>query len=574
MKMTFFAVYLFVGPWVPSVLAQDGAYLDGRVVKVGSGSSVPGVDVVLTMVQGSLEDVKTATTDESGKFQFHNIRPGSYRLFASSDGYLRSEYRQSNAIRVGTPFVLVAGQSLKDLIIPITPTGVIAGKVFASNGEPMREVRVKALKSTYRDGEVLLQVVQSAKTNDLGEYRLFGLPPGSYLVSAAAIEPPRVEGAYYVIPTIPTRENYNATDTRLRGEDAVAQGRISFASLVSESEQMVFFPGVVDASGASPVVIRAGTAQTEVNVKLPKVITYHVRGKILNANGQVETAVSVGLNPHSSINVIASQGQAPFRGGLSENGEFDFAGVPAGTYTLSGSNVGMGIARADQSATIPVIVGTTDVDGVTLQLRPSYAMSGKVTIEGHAQGANDSEMAKLTFDFGATISPRPDGEFTLASVKPGEYRLRAVRLSENSYIKSARLGSVNLLDGWIRIEAAPTDRIAILVSPNGASLDTLVVDSNGRPVQDVVVALIPDPPGRNRYDLYKNAITDSSGHVHVVGIAPGDYNLFAWVDVEPNSWQIPDILRIYEGKGERIHFQEGSKEVVSVNVIPATKGRE
>ena len=130
----------------------------------------------------------TATTDGSGKFTLLNVPPGRYRLFASRDGYVRSEYGQRGPTLPGTTLNLVAKQSLKDVRMALTATGAIAGRVYDRFGDPVGNANVQALKYSYQDGRRVLTVVQSARTNDLGEYRLFWMQPGPYIMSAVPSE--------------------------------------------------------------------------------------------------------------------------------------------------------------------------------------------------------------------------------------------------------------------------------------------------------------------------------------------------------------------------------------------------
>jgi hypothetical protein len=53
------------------------------------------------------------------------------------------------------------------------------------------------------------------------------------------------------------------------------------------------------------------------------------------------------------------------------------------------------------------------------------------------------------------------------------------------------------------------------------------------------------------------------------GIAPGDYKLFAWEDIEPFSYFDADVLKQFEDNGKPIHVVETTKETHEIKVIPA-----
>jgi hypothetical protein len=81
------------------------------------------------------------------------------------------------------------------------------------------------------------------------------------------------------------------------------------------------------------------------------------------------------------------------------------------------------------------------------------------------------------------------------------------------------------------------------------------------------VVLIPDR-GRGRVELYKTSITDDAGHFMMTGVPEGDFRLFAWEAIEPNSWFDPDVVRIAEPKAHAVHINPLSKETLEVRAIP------
>ena len=89
------------------------------------------------------------------------------------------------------------------------------------------------------------------------------------------------------------------------------------------------------------------------------------------------------------------------------------------------------------------------------------------------------------------------------------------------------------------------------------------------PIPEATVVLVPEPPFRNRLDLYDVKATDSAGRAHLTDIAPGDYRIFAWDDIPADAWQDPDFIRPYESRGMPVHVSEGSQENIELKVIPS-----
>ena len=63
--------------------------------------------------------------------------------------------------------------------------------------------------------------------------------------------------------------------------------------------------------------------------------------------------------------------------------------------------------------------------------------------------------------------------------------------------------------------------------------------------------------------------SDQSGRFTLKGIAPGDYKLFAWEQIEAGAYQDPDFLKPFENRGESINIREGSRETRQLKAIPA-----
>src|SRR6266851_5740479 len=70
------------------------------------------------------------------------------------------------------------------LIFKLIPAAVIAGRVFNEDGEPVPNASVMAAREAYQEGRKTMTQFKQVTTDDLGAFRLFGLPPGRYFVSA------------------------------------------------------------------------------------------------------------------------------------------------------------------------------------------------------------------------------------------------------------------------------------------------------------------------------------------------------------------------------------------------------
>lgn len=137
-------------------------------------------------------------------------------------------------------------------------------------------------------------------------------------------------------------------------------------------------------------------------------------------------------------------------------------------------------------------------------------------------------------------------------------------------MKSIRLGDADVLSNGLHIDDQEQKPLEILIGTNPGAIEGRAVDSKQQPVAAAAVALIPESPLRFRID-HKFTYTDSSGRFQLQGLAPGDYKMFVWEDIEKGAWQDTDLMRTYESLGKLVHVVEGQTATTNVSVIPARR---
>ena len=127
-----------------------------------------------------------------------------------------------------------------------------------------------------------------------------------------------------------------------------------------------------------------------------------------------------------------------------------------------------------------------------------------------------------------------------------------------------RLEGRDISSGF-RLDRATDNPIDFVLELNRSTgtVNGSVVNNRMEPAPNVTVVLIPDARG-----AWKNALTDADGNFQITSVAPGDYKLYAWEDVELYAWQSPDFMRDYIGRGKAIHIDDGGKANAQVTVIP------
>jgi hypothetical protein len=220
-------------------------------------------------------------------------------------------------------------------------------------------------------------------------------------------------------------------------------------------------------------------------------------------------------------------------------------------------------------------LASADVDDVTLILQPQISVAGRIVIENQPANLTNLGTAGLRVELRRepftpellVVIPTitNEGAFTLSGVTPGDYRLKVNTGSLKGYVKAARYGAIDALNPPFHVDGP--GQFEIVIGLSSGSLDATILDDAKKPFNDATVVLIPDPPRRQRFDLYSAAGSDPSGHVHFDSLAPGDYRIFAWDDVPADAWQDPDFMRTYENRGRPVSILEGSSSNTELQVI-------
>ncbi len=548
------ALFLFQGLQAPS------SSIEGVVVQLGTSTPIVRAVVRIGTTQ--------TTTDESGRFAFRNLQPGRYLLSASHSAYVPSRSRLP-----GADVTLGSGQAVKDIVLALVPKGVISGRVYDRNGDAVTNAAVQAFRYAYQDDRRILVPVDNARTNDLGEYRLFWLAPGPYIISASPQETPCADGPCSVLI-----ETKNAVS----GPPAIVGGTVRLDGRVavplpdlSETRLPVYFPGTTDASSASVIDLPPGINFTGVDLMITETRAVRVLGRVVNGvTGQAISAAGASITLVPRRGTVATG--SSLRAALSPRGTFEFRHMAPGSYDLvATANIG----GTRLAASLPLEIAGSDIEDVTLVLQPQLSITGRVGFENLQVDGATLNLTGIRVELRRepytpellVVLPQvgPEGTFTLAGVTPGDYRLKVNTGGLRGFVKSARFGGINALNPPFHIDGP--GQFDITIGLNAGSIDATVLDDDQKPFFGATVVLVPDPPRRQRFDLYYALGSDQSGRTHFDIVAPGDYKIFAWDDVPADAWQDPDFIRSYEDRGRSVHITEGAQSTIDLRVLQGRK---
>src|SRR6186713_1498673 len=158
------------------------ASIKGLVTTADTGAPVRGAEVRLSS-RGSYN--RLVTTDAEGSFNLRDLPSGNYQLTVSRAGFTSAIFGQRRPLEAPKQIKLAEGESFT-ANVALTRGGAIRGRIVDEFGEPIAGTRVQVLRSRMVRGQRRLQSMGPGdQTDDMGEFRVYGLPPGDYYVTAS-----------------------------------------------------------------------------------------------------------------------------------------------------------------------------------------------------------------------------------------------------------------------------------------------------------------------------------------------------------------------------------------------------
>jgi protocatechuate 3,4-dioxygenase beta subunit len=345
--------------------------ITGTVTTEGSGTPVRRARVTLSGPE--LRGGRTSVANDEGHFAFTALPPGRFTMTASKAGYVDIAYGAKRPGRPGTPIQLAEAQKLEKANITMPRGSVVTGVVIDENGEPSPGTSVRVMRFVMRTGERTLQQAGQDQTDDRGIYRIYGLQPGAYIVSAsprnmnigdlrqtilAEIEAvmQQAQAARGGGPGAGGGPGGGAAGGRGAGRGAAAidvgqfmsgrgQNLIDRASELqqqlqqAEQEQAtayapVYYPGTTAASAAAPVTLSVGEERGGVDFQLQLVPTAKIEGRIVGPDGNPVQETRLSLVPSDNAGMPPIPGVSSNMARVDREGKFSFTNVTPGQYRV------------------------------------------------------------------------------------------------------------------------------------------------------------------------------------------------------------------------------------------------
>lgn len=524
--------------------------LDGKPAKGITIIATPSVSDPAKVVEQMFNSSASmkATTDSEGVYRLEGVPAGKYRVVPSAPALVSAEVNSTGEITVAE------GADAEGVDFSLSLGGVITGKITDSEGRPVIGERI-SLKPVEK-GEAAAASAAAAgmfgermyTTDDRGIYRIFGLRPERYIVSA--------------------------------GKDSDVM-----SAVLSQRPKRVqtFYPSVTEEARAKPVQVTAGSEATGVDIQFSGTDkAFVVSGRVVDsekgtpiANAMV--AYSKGQKALIDQDRVVTDKEdgvdlSGMPGGFTttnDKGEFRFASVAPGKYNLEATSIGaFAGAGGSQFYADPVVfeVQSANVDKLDIKVHRGAVISGVVVIEStDAQDSLDRfgqlmlmamviDEATKSYSSGNCVVGA-DGSFRLGGLKPGKVTFRPFSMS------ARRAGLLRIERNGVEVQGGFEIQRNEEISGLRVILTAATCVIRGR----VTIQGGALPPGAKVTAQARSVNVDPSDPTDVVGNLPVDVSSngsFLIENLTPGSYEV-EVFSLVPG-------QRGSRSVRAKQTVIVT----
>jgi hypothetical protein len=548
---------------------------------------------------------RVTVSDDAGAFRFTQLPAGRYTIGASKPGWVATQYGAMRPGRgTGVTINLADGQQLAAVNMKMTHGAALTGTLFGDGKFLPQNVQLRAYSVQTIDGERRLSGQTGTVTYDeRGVYRIYGLPPGDYVIGATfpsmgvdlrmATEEELLWAEQLlkrppsITPTVTTSAPTSPDDPPPPPQGS----RVGYAP--------VYYPGTLDPSQSDTITVHAAEERKGLDFPLRLLPTARIRGTVIDPDGRLLQNAQVVLGRTSKFAGLA--GADPNETEVdARNGVYTLTDVAPGDYLLlaratvrapagppglpsmsaPGSPPRPPATDAVVWASVDVHVDGHDVSDQDLHLRPAMTVSGRLAFED-APPPTSIERASVS------LNPRPvgvstpfgppgagvnaDGTFAVTGVTPGRYAMTASSGpgAQSWSLKSVVVGGRDVTDS--SLDVAPDQSVqGVVVTLTGLSTEVAgqLLDASGKPSADEFILIFTT--NKTRWSIQSRWVArgrpDTDGHWRIANLPPGDYFVCALADLDPNDLNDPAFLEQIAASSFTITLGPGEKRTMDLKV--------
>jgi Carboxypeptidase regulatory-like domain len=548
--------------------------LRGRVLAADTGAIVRRAQVRL-----SSPDIgtKTAFTDAQGRYEFKDLPAGRFTLSVSKSGFVTMQYGQSRPFEPGHPIELADAQLLEKADGALPRGSAVSGRILDEFGEPVADASVTAMRQQYANGKRRLTPAgRASTTNDLGQFRVFGLPPGEYYLSA----------------TVRTFETF-MTDM-MAGMAGGANGSTNASGYAA-----TYYPGTPNPAEAQRLSLGVGQELSSIDVQLQSVRLAKITGIASGSDGKPMSSAMVMLMPAMRDTIALMPGGTSL---TDKDGNFTLSGVAPGEYSLqvqsmaalmSAASEAMALMGGDSPSKAPaphpverefavakISVTGEDITGLVVTGTHGAKATGRVVFEGAPPPDNVASLRLIATPTDFDEIPAAASMFGLSAVKEtGAFEIdglvggRTFRLMDEPKgwnLKQVTREGNDVTDKGYDFKPGETvEGFEMVLTTKTQSVTGAVSNASGEPVKEYTVVVFPQDPqkwsgGDNRWVM--SARADQQGRFKIVDLPAGSFLAIAVEYVAQDEWRDPVWLERAAKTATPFILDEGATKTLALKI--------
>ena len=515
----------------------------GRVVAADTGAPIRRVQV--RAMSGELRTSRLASTDAQGRFELRDLPAGRWDLSTSKAGFVTLRFGQRRPFESGRPIEVGEGETMAKADLALPRGGVVTGRVTDEFGDPVANARVMVMRyQSFQGTRRLVPTGFGDETDDTGAYRLYGLAPGDYYVSAT-----------------------------LR-----AQG---FADDSSDTTGYAptYYPGTGNMAEAGRVTVPLGQEVQNISFALLPTKAVRVTGTVADSKGEPVTNGFVMLQESAESAPGGMMMMMRNGGRVRPDGTFTISNVSPGSYTLM-LNTGMGPGTDNEGAVVPITVGNADLTGINLVTSKGATVTGQIVAANGVTGKLPTMGLQVfaqppRFESMMGFSPgrvESDGSFRVTGLR-GRRLFRLNNLPSSWTLHAVLLNGTDVTDTPIEFKGDDeTSGLQIVVTDRVSEINGRVTDQRGEPTRDYTVIVFPEDSSKWEYPsrYVRSGRADQEGLFKIRALPADDRYLAVAVDyLEEGEGGDPEFLA--EMKDRAVKFALGDGEVKALNLKLITR---
>jgi hypothetical protein len=418
---------------------------------------------------------------------------------------------------------------------------------------------------------------RSSVSNDQGYFRIYGLPPGEYFLSAS-----------------------------VRTMDAMVMDMLGGAgsgptgSNTASGYAATYYPGTASPAEAQRLSLAVGQELSSVDIQMQPVKLAKITGMATGSDGKPMSGALVMLMPTMKDAVAFTMGGSR----TDKDGNFTLSGVAPGEYSLQIQSMAalmnmasqamslMNGADADKSAPPPqpserefatatVSVSGEDITGLVVTGTRGAKATGRIVFDGAAPPDNLTSLRLMAGPTDTDTMPAAASVFGMSAVKEngtfeidslvGGRAFRIANMPKNWYLKQVTHNGADVTDKGFDFKPGDTvEGFELVLTNKTQTVSGTVAGADGNAARDYTVVVFAEDPQKwteGAGDRWvHSARADQDGQFRIADLPAGSYLAIAVEYVAQGEWRDPAWLERAAKSASPVVLEEGANKTLALKL--------